>query len=70
MGASGTSDADKPLLIERPVRSWEFLCAAGKRAGIFGNDRQGRGLGLSAEVMRDFHVTMHHDGKALPRNRW
>lgn len=64
---AGSGDAAKPLLIRRPVRSWEFLCAVGKRAGIFGNE-SGRAEGwvYPLKVMRDFHVTIHHDGKALP----
>jgi glycogen debranching enzyme len=62
-----TGDAAKRLLIRRPARSWEFLCAVGKRAGIFGNE-SGRAEGwvYPLKVMRDFHVTIHHDGKALP----
>ena len=35
---ANASGPDKPLLIQRSVRSWEFLCAVGKRAGIFGNE--------------------------------
>src|SRR5579859_2940538 len=55
------------LLIERPVRTWEFLCAVGKRAGIFGNE-SGRveAWVYPLKVLRDFHVTIHNDGKAIP----
>ncbi|HLK04800.1 MAG TPA: hypothetical protein VKT53_10200 [Candidatus Acidoferrum sp.] len=55
------------LLIERPARSWEFLCAAGKRAGAFGNE-SGRveAWVYPLKVLRDFHVTVLHDGKAIP----
>ena len=58
---------NKPLLIQRPVRSWEFLCAVGKRAGIFGNE-SGRVEAwiYPLKLLREFHVTVHHDGKALP----
>ncbi len=59
--------ASKPLLIQRPVRSWEFLCAVGKRAGLFGNE-SGRieAWVYPLKVLRDFHLTIHHDGKAIP----
>ena len=57
----------KPLLIQRPVRTWEFLCAVGKKAGIFGNE-SGRveAWVYPLKVLRDFHLTIHHDGKAIP----
>src|SRR5215470_9605520 len=55
------------LLIERPARTWEFLCAVGKRAGIFGNE-SGRveAWVYPLKVLRDLHVTFHNDGKAIP----
>src|SRR5215475_6247997 len=55
------------LLIERPIRTWEFLCAVGKRAGVFGNE-SGRveAWVYPLKLFREFHVTIHHDGKALP----
>jgi glycogen debranching enzyme len=61
------NDPAKPLLIQRPARTWEFLCSVGKRAGIFGNE-SGRveAWAYPLKVMRDFHVTIHNDGKALP----
>src|SRR5215831_18395953 len=64
---SVTGSRSRPLLIRRPVRSWEFLCAVGKRAGVFGSE-SGR---LEAwvyplKILREFHVTIHHDGKVLP----
>ncbi|HLZ14197.1 MAG TPA: hypothetical protein VKP58_16570 [Candidatus Acidoferrum sp.] len=58
---------DGGLSIERPVRSWEFLCTVGKKAGIFGNE-SGRveAWVYPLKVLRDFHVTIHHDGKVIP----
>jgi glycogen debranching enzyme len=55
------------LLIERPVRTWEFLCAVGKRAGVFGNE-SGRveAWVYPLKILRDFHVTIHNDGKEIP----
>src|SRR5215470_17953518 len=55
------------LLIERPARTWEFLCAVGKRAGIFGNESgQVEAWVYPLKVLRDFHLTIHNDGKAIP----
>jgi len=55
------------LLIERPARTWEFLCAVGKRAGIFGNE-SGRveAWVYPLKVLRDFHIMIHNDGKVIP----
>ncbi len=55
------------LLLQRPARTWEFLCAVGKRAGIFGNE-SGRveAWVYPLKVLRDFHVIVHHDGKSIP----
>jgi Trehalase len=55
------------LLLRRPARTWEFLCAVGKRAGIFGNE-SGRveAWVYPLKVLRDFHVIVHHDGKSIP----
>ena len=58
---------DGGLLIERPARSWEFLCSVGKKAGVFGNE-SGRveAWVYPLKILRDFHVTVLHDGKAIP----
>ena len=63
----GENSSYKPLLIQRSVRSWEFLCTVGKKAGIFGNE-SGRveAWVYPLKVLRDFHLTIHHDGKAIP----
>jgi glycogen debranching enzyme len=55
------------LLTRRPIRTWEFLCAVGKRAGVFGNE-SGRveAWVYPLKVLRDFHVTIHNDGKEIP----
>jgi len=65
--ATATHSRDGGLLIERPARTWEFLCAVGKKAGVFGNE-SGRveAWVYPLKVLRDFHVTIHHDGKAIP----
>lgn len=65
--ATTAHSRDGGLLIERPARTWEFLCAVGKRAGLFGNE-SGRveAWVYPLKVLRDFHVTVHHDGKEIP----
>src|SRR5215470_12262839 len=62
-----THSRDGGLLIERPARTWEFLCAVGKRSAIFGNE-SGRveAWVYPLKVLRDFHVTIHNDGKTIP----
>jgi len=65
--ATVTHSRDGGLLIERPARTWEFLCAVGKKAGVFGNE-SGRveAWVYPLKVLRDFHVTIHHEGKEIP----
>jgi len=65
--ATAIHSRDGGLLIERPARTWEFLCAVGKKSGVFGNE-SGRveAWVYPLKVLRDFHVTVHHDGKEIP----
>ncbi len=61
------SASEPPLELSRPIRSWEFVSAAGTQAGLFGNE-QGR---LEAwvyplKILRDFHLRFHVDGAVLP----
>ena len=53
--------------MSRPVRSWEFLPVVGQRAGLFG-DEKGRfeGWVYPIKLFRDFHLTFHVEGRALP----
>jgi glycogen debranching enzyme len=55
------------LELSRTVRTWEFLPVVGTRAALFGNET-GR---LEAwvyplKIFRDFHLTFHVGGRALP----
>jgi glycogen debranching enzyme len=55
------------LELSRPARPWEFLCAVGSRAGLFGNE----GGEIEAwvyplKILRDFHLHFLTDGKSLP----
>src|SRR6266700_5306450 len=55
------------LELSRTARPWEFLCAVGTRAGLFGNE----GGNLEAwvyplKLFRDFHLRFLVDGHSLP----
>ena len=54
------------LELTRPVRTWEFLCAVGTRAGIFGNE-SGRveAWVYPLKIFRDFHLRFRTEGKIL-----
>jgi glycogen debranching enzyme len=65
---AGTPDgAAKTLELSRPARPWEFLCAVGTRAGLFGNE-SGRmeAWVYPLKLLRDFRLVFHTDGRALP----
>ena len=49
------------------MRSWEFLPVVGTRAGLFGNET-GRfeAWVYPLKIFREFHLTFHVDGRALP----
>jgi glycogen debranching enzyme len=53
--------------LSRPVRPWEFLCAVGTRAGLFGNEA-GRmeAWVYPLKLLRDFHLRFHTQGRVLP----
>jgi len=55
------------LELSRPVRTWEFLPVVGTRAGLFG-DESGKfeAWAYPLKIFRDFHVTFHVDGRAIP----
>jgi glycogen debranching enzyme len=55
------------LELSRPVRSWEFLPVVGARAGLFGNETGHlEAWGYPLKIFRDFHLTFHVGGRALP----
>src|ERR1700751_1808138 len=59
--------AERSLELSRPVRPWEFLCAVGTRAGLFGNE-SGRmeAWVYPLKLLRDFHLQFHTQGRVLP----
>ena len=65
--AAEKAGSEKRLEITRAARSWEFLAAVGKRAGIFGNE-SGRveAWAYPLKLFRDFHVIFRTEGRAIP----
>jgi len=59
--------AEPSLELSRPVRPWEFLCAVGARAGIFGNESgHVEAWVYPLKLLRDFHLKFHVGGRVLP----
>ena len=56
------------LELSRPVRPWEFLCAVGQRAGVFGNET-GRieAWVYPLKLFRDFSLTFRVDEHEIPQ---
>lgn len=59
--------APHSLELSRAVRTWEFLPIVGQRAALFGNEA-GRmeAWVYPLKIFRDFHLTFHVDGRAIP----
>jgi glycogen debranching enzyme len=57
----------RTLELSRPARPWEFLCAVGTRAGLFGNEA-GRmeAWVYPLKLVRDFHLVFRENGRILP----
>lgn len=55
------------LELSRPARTWEFSCATGTRAGVFGNESGNLEAWVyPLKLFRDFHLRFLSDGHALP----
>jgi glycogen debranching enzyme len=65
--ARAESSRSGSLELSRAVRPWEFLCAVGQRAGLFGNE-SGRmeAWVYPLKLLRDFRLQFHTEGRALP----
>jgi glycogen debranching enzyme len=65
--AEDSRQSSQSLELSRPVRPWEFLPLLGMRAALFGNET-GRmeAWVYPLKIFRDFHLTFHVDGHALP----
>jgi glycogen debranching enzyme len=65
--AHTSSASVRPLELSRPVRPWEFLCAVGTRAGLFGHESGSvEAWVYPLKLLREFHLKFHVDGQALP----
>lgn len=60
--------AQSPKLdLSRPARPWEFFCATGTRAGLFGNESGNfEAWVYPLKIFRNFHVRFSTDGRTLP----
>src|SRR5947199_10430984 len=55
------------LQLSRPARPWEFFCATGTRAGLFGNESGNLEAWVyPLKIFRNFHVRFLMDGRTLP----
>src|SRR6266850_1070550 len=67
---SFTAEQPPSLELSRPVRSWEFLPVVGMQAGLFGNESgQMEAWVYPLKIFRNFRLTFHVDGRALPGER-
>jgi glycogen debranching enzyme len=65
--AAAAQPVHSVLELSRPVRTWEFLPIVGTRAGLFGNESgQMEAWVYPLKIFRDFRLTFHVDGRALP----
>jgi len=63
----GAQEQTRSLELSRAARPWEFLCAVGTRAGLFGNEA-GRmeAWVYPLKLLRNFELRFHVEGRALP----
>lgn len=55
------------LQLSRPARPWEFFCATGQRAGLFGNEAGNLEAWVyPLKLFRDFHLNFLTEGRSLP----
>jgi len=64
---SVAQSSGQSLELSRTIRTWEFLPVVGTRAGLFGNE-SGRfeAWVYPLKIFREFHLTFHVGGRALP----
>ena len=69
-GTAGDKNAEggpSGIRLSRPIRTWEFLDAAGTRAGLFGHeDGRFEAWIYPLKIFRDFHLVFHSNGNAIP----
>ena len=63
----GGAQQSSALELSRPVRTWEFLPVVGMNAALFGNESgEMEAWVYPLKIFRNFHLTFHVDGRALP----
>ena len=66
IAAASPSQAQE-LELSRSARPWEFFCAVGSRAGLFGNEAGNLEAWVyPLKVFRNFHVNFLTEGRSLP----
>jgi glycogen debranching enzyme len=67
-GPDASAQSVTPALeLSRPVRTWEFLPVVGQRAALLGNERgEMEAWVYPLKLFRNFHLTFHVDGHAVP----
>lgn len=64
---SAAQTSPKSLELSRTVRPWEFLPITGTRAALLGNEAgQFEAWVYPLKIFREFHLTFHIGGRALP----
>src|SRR6266567_2211936 len=64
-GIAGAQSGE--LELSRNARPWEFFCATGTRAGLFGNESGNLEAWVyPLKILRNFHVHFLMDGRTLP----
>src|SRR6266571_508299 len=68
LAVSGAATAQaRDLELSRSARPWEFFCATGNRAGLFGNESGNlESWVYPLKIFRNFHVHFLVDGRSLP----
>jgi len=53
--------------LSRSARPWEFFCATGQRAGLFGNESGNlEAWAYPLKIFRNFHIRFLAEGRAIP----
>src|SRR6266700_3323576 len=68
LAVSGAATAQaRDLELSRSARPWEFFCATGTRAGLFGNESGNlESWVYPLKIFRNFHVRFLMDGRTVP----
>ena len=66
-GLAAVTSQAQDLQLSRSARPWEFFCAVGSRAGLFGNEAGNLEAWVyPLKVFRNFHLNFLTEGRSLP----